>query len=412
MNPTDPARLRRASTLVVRSGRMGDFLMAVPALAALRRRRPEDRIVLLTGISQDRRTAALARRYSGAGLPPWVQWFEGRLFDEVIGFGRWNDPTEWRALRARLGVHRFRDAFVLPYFSESRLRRWQKHLWLRSLGHWGKIHSRYNESAAARPPALSLQTCAALDVVARGLGLLAVEPIQPALATGAAAEAFAAEFWRQPGVAERPVVAMFPAGNVCAQALAGGAVRAGGRQDTGGGCGRGFCRQRGGPGDRARNHRRSSGRARRLRFDGPDHAGRVGRGAGSLRRLCRQRRRPRAFCGRGGRTLRVDHERRPLRRHVGSFGCGPCRGPARHAVLRLPVGIRLFRVDPRVRGRHRRGGGLAGLRAAARASRAGGRSESGRMRTRSPVPGSARAAIFRRRPRVAFASPGRRCSRG
>jgi ADP-heptose:LPS heptosyltransferase len=212
MNPTDQARLRRPATLVVRSGRMGDFLVAVPALAALRRRRPEDRIVLLTGISQDRRTAALARRYSGAGLPPWVQWFEGKLFDEVIGFGRWNDPAEWRGLRGRLGAYRFRDAFVLPYFSESRLRRWQKHLWLRSLGHWGKIHSRYNEAAAARPPAMSLQTWAALDVVARGLGVPEVEPIQPAMDTGAAAQTFAAEFWRQPGLAERPAIAMFPAG--------------------------------------------------------------------------------------------------------------------------------------------------------------------------------------------------------
>jgi ADP-heptose:LPS heptosyltransferase len=212
MNTTDPTRLRRPSTLVVRSGRMGDFLVAVPALAALRRLRPEHRIVLLTGISQDPKTVALARRYSGAGLPPWVQWFEGRLFDAVIGFSRWNDPAEWRGLRAQLRAYWFRDAFILPYFSESRLRRWQKHLWLRSLGHWGKIHSRYNEAAAARPSALSLQTWAALDVVARGLGLPAVDLIRPALDTGAPAQAFAAEFWRHPGLATRTVVAMFPAG--------------------------------------------------------------------------------------------------------------------------------------------------------------------------------------------------------
>src|SRR5713226_7763192 len=70
------------SVLIYRTGRLGDFLNAVPAMAALRARLPQARIALLTTASTDRSAEKAALAYGGgAQALPWLRLVSPSLVD-------------------------------------------------------------------------------------------------------------------------------------------------------------------------------------------------------------------------------------------------------------------------------------------------------------------------------------------
>lgn len=200
--------LSAKSILVVRIGRLGDFLVTVPALAALRKRYPRSRIVLLTALSASRRSIAMAKRYIVRGALPWVDWVRPRWVDEVIVVDDlWSFGTLFD-VAAQLRRHDLKLAFLLPFYGETEFSAGKKKIWLRMLGYWGPI---WPSQTTAGPPRFgcSRQMQAPLDYVlgcAAGLGANAVDQVVTLEAASADRE-WAEAAWPD---SRRRRVALFP----------------------------------------------------------------------------------------------------------------------------------------------------------------------------------------------------------
>jgi heptosyltransferase-2 len=73
--------------LVLRTAGLGDFILSIPALAALRRKYPSARIVLLTSSTTDTRHQALISSYTGyGGSLPWLDFVVPSTVDEALVF--------------------------------------------------------------------------------------------------------------------------------------------------------------------------------------------------------------------------------------------------------------------------------------------------------------------------------------
>ena len=190
---------------------MGDFLVAVPALAAVRQRWPGVPVILLTALSSNSVIARNAASYAGTAIPPWIEWFRGSLFDEVVMAGDWKSLRAWWRLRRELNRFNFQETFLLPYYGEKRLRRWQKWWWVRSLGIYGRVHAA-REDSGAPPPGVSFQAWAPFGVVVSALAEDVTLPASPQLHLESAAENFAEDIWRQHELRGQKVAAIFSAG--------------------------------------------------------------------------------------------------------------------------------------------------------------------------------------------------------
>lgn len=126
---------RHPSILVFRVGQLGDTLVALPAIHAIRRRFPKHRMVLLTDCHPP-----------GSGLvSSWSILQETRWFDEVFFYepGRWLGRSALDAV-FKLGMERFEHVFSLaPRRTPFQL--WRDRLLLRTL-----LGARHYH-AAARP---------------------------------------------------------------------------------------------------------------------------------------------------------------------------------------------------------------------------------------------------------------------
>ena len=91
--------------VVFRNAGLGDFLLTVPALTALRRLYPDSRITLLTSHSSNGDVAARIASYAGgAGSMPWLSLAQPHLIDDAIIIGRPSLSRE--TLGALLGARR------------------------------------------------------------------------------------------------------------------------------------------------------------------------------------------------------------------------------------------------------------------------------------------------------------------
>lgn len=156
------------SILVMRIGRMGDFLVSLPALALLRCRYPTHKIFLLTGISTNSRVAKMAAGYAGGDTLPWVQFCIPELVDETITACMISSLRGWWRLRRQCSqMPRFDAIYVLNYFGEGGRGRLLKRLWLRTLGVRGRIFDSSHLEQRTRPAGVSHQVWTPYQTVAQ-----------------------------------------------------------------------------------------------------------------------------------------------------------------------------------------------------------------------------------------------------
>lgn len=72
--------------LLYRTARIGDFIISIPAMVALRKRFPNARIVLLTTTSTTASSESVKKSLSGQARPPWFDFVTPSLIDEVVFF--------------------------------------------------------------------------------------------------------------------------------------------------------------------------------------------------------------------------------------------------------------------------------------------------------------------------------------
>lgn len=125
----------RMNILIYRTGRLGDFLVAVPAIKRIREIHPNARITLLTMVSSDPRAAAKTWRYaSQLEPPPWLSFIYPALVDEVLTLRSLKDWRELWTLRTQVKAGRFDLAYILPFSVEGFSNRFKKWLLLRFAG--------------------------------------------------------------------------------------------------------------------------------------------------------------------------------------------------------------------------------------------------------------------------------------
>lgn len=125
------SRVEPRTILVYRTARLGDFIVAIPALATLRQRFPCARIVLLTTSSTALNMRRATQSYTGAqSFLPWLSLVVPTLVDEavVIPLENWQVGFE----QARRCVRDLRPevTFVLPFSGEDGINRAKKILFL------------------------------------------------------------------------------------------------------------------------------------------------------------------------------------------------------------------------------------------------------------------------------------------
>lgn len=126
--PPKPTRI-----LLLRTARLGDFINAVPAMAAVRRQFPTARIVLMTAISSDRAMVRRTLEYASAESLPWLEFVQPHLVDSVCVL------PEHRQLALKRGRACVQEeppdlAYLIPYGGESCLSKVKKLVFLRAIG--------------------------------------------------------------------------------------------------------------------------------------------------------------------------------------------------------------------------------------------------------------------------------------
>jgi heptosyltransferase-2 len=125
----DPKRI-----LLLRTSALGDFIFAVPAIAALRKRFPETKIVLLTATTTNATQRTAVNTYAGFESLPWLAFIIPSIVNDAIciySFRLWGLWT-----RTRRSVCRFNPdlTIIIANPGEPGLKLLKKIIFLRFLG--------------------------------------------------------------------------------------------------------------------------------------------------------------------------------------------------------------------------------------------------------------------------------------
>lgn len=211
--------------LVYRTARLGDFIVAIPALVALRRRFPKARIALMTITSTMPNMQKVTNTYTGSSGEfdlPWLAFVTPSLGDEtrVLSMSAWRMGLE----QARQLVRELKPevAFVLPFSGEGGLRRTKKllFLWLAGIRcpvYGWRVRSDFSimREAQFRSGRVEHQVWGPLHAIAECslITPVAESEVSFQIAQNAEAEVWAEQVWVRQGWnrADR-VVAIFPGG--------------------------------------------------------------------------------------------------------------------------------------------------------------------------------------------------------
>lgn len=131
VNPMSPKMT--PSILTFRAGRLGDTIVAMPALRVLRERFPNHKIVLVTTQSGEVSGRAAGSRYAGAE-GPWLRWICPDLVDEIIVVENVKSFADCLRAWRKFATLELDECYILPYYGERDLSLFYKKAWLRILG--------------------------------------------------------------------------------------------------------------------------------------------------------------------------------------------------------------------------------------------------------------------------------------
>lgn len=144
----DPHRALRC-ILVFRTGRLGDFLNAVPALHLVRKRFPGARIVLATTASALPSMNSQTASYADLAALPWLELVTPALVDRAMSFALSGRDHGTGAMRRLLREERPDAVFVLSNMGEALDSKLKKLLFFRLSGFNGPIFG-FNGLASRR----------------------------------------------------------------------------------------------------------------------------------------------------------------------------------------------------------------------------------------------------------------------
>jgi ADP-heptose:LPS heptosyltransferase len=127
------------TVLVFRSGRLGDFLNALPALNLLRSRLPTARIILATTASSLPAMQSITRSYADLNSLPWLEFVTPSLVDRAVTFTVNGRDKGLAAMRRTIGEEHPDAIFVLPYMGEPLGGKLRKLLFFKLAGFNGPI---------------------------------------------------------------------------------------------------------------------------------------------------------------------------------------------------------------------------------------------------------------------------------
>lgn len=130
---------RLRTVLVFRTGRLGDFLNAVPALNVLRRRLPDTRIVLATTTSSIPAVQAITKVYADSESLPWLGFVTPSLVDRAVPFTITGTSRGLDQMSRIIQDERPEAIFVLPYMGETLGAKLRKLVYFRMAGFKGPI---------------------------------------------------------------------------------------------------------------------------------------------------------------------------------------------------------------------------------------------------------------------------------
>lgn len=127
------------TVLVFRSGRLGDFLNAVPALHLLRSRLPQARIILTATVSSLPSMQSVTSAYADLNSLPWLEFVTPSLVNRALSFTMTGRGRGLGAMRRTIREEQPDVIFVLPYMGESLTGKLSKLLFFRLAGFKGPI---------------------------------------------------------------------------------------------------------------------------------------------------------------------------------------------------------------------------------------------------------------------------------
>jgi len=127
------------TVLVFRTGRLGDFLNALPALRLLRNRIPNARIVLATTVSAMPSMQSLTKTYANPASLPWLEFVLPSLVNRAESFEMTGSDRGLMHLRRLIAQEHPEAVFVLPNMGESLGSKLRKLLFFRLAGFRGPI---------------------------------------------------------------------------------------------------------------------------------------------------------------------------------------------------------------------------------------------------------------------------------
>lgn len=135
INIADPERI-----LLLRTSALGDFIFAVPAMVALRKRYPDAKIVLLTATTTNAVHRSAVQAYAGAASLPWLSFMIPSVVNEAICVHSFGLKTLWADTGRRVAELNPDITIILAHPGGPGLGLLKKIVFLRFLGVRSRIY--------------------------------------------------------------------------------------------------------------------------------------------------------------------------------------------------------------------------------------------------------------------------------
>ncbi len=150
--------------VVIRFGRMGDFLVSLPAILHLRESNPESKITLITGVVRKAVYKTRVASYSDSIQFPWVDIFNKKLFDAVVYINGLGSIHSLSNLISVIAGRRVKAVYYFCYYNEDPFRLLLKRIFLNVFS-FGKLQQKTQTVPSGVGKKSSLQAWQCLENV-------------------------------------------------------------------------------------------------------------------------------------------------------------------------------------------------------------------------------------------------------